>query len=134
MKFYRYIAIQLAAYVIDISFFMIVLLVDIAGPLEANAFAKISAGCFAFFSHRHFTFSVAEVTCAKSQAIRYFLFLLLNVPFASGILALLLDWIPVTFVAKVTADVICVGLNYYLSKCLIFAKPHTDQKVIRSGL
>lgn len=125
MSFFRYIAIQLMAYAIDMSLFMMVILIQLCGPVEANIVAKLSAGLFAFFLHRHYTFQAAEDASATGQAIRYFIFLILNVPFASGVFVLFLPWMPSPFVAKLIADLICVGFTYSLCKYLIFKKTHT---------
>lgn len=120
MTFVRYVAIQLLAYGIDMGLFLIVLHSGIAGPIWANVLAKITAGIFAFIVHRSFTFRVGDNTVMIQQAIRYFTLLALNVPFASGILALLLVWITQPVAAKLVADVACVALTYWLSKHLVF--------------
>lgn len=126
MTFLRYIAIQLLAYGIDMGMFLLILFIGTVGPVGANFMAKLLAGFFAFVSHRHFTFRVAEGVAARGQAIRYFVLLALNVPVASVILAFFLLWIPEPFVAKFIADVICVGLTFLLSKHFIFARPQAQ--------
>lgn len=128
MIFLRYIAIQLLAYGIDMGMFLVMLFIGAVGPVGANVVAKLSAGLFAFVSHRHFTFRVAEGFAVRGQAVRYFVLLVLNVPVASGILALFLLWIPEPFAAKFIADVICVGLTYLLSKHFIFARQQVQLK------
>ncbi|MDE2422946.1 MAG: GtrA family protein [Betaproteobacteria bacterium] len=132
MTFLRYIVIQLLAYGIDMGMFWLMLFVAMIEPVGANVVAKLLAGIFAFVSHRHVTFRVAGGVNAQVQAIRYFVLLAMNLPFASVILALLLHWISGPFVAKFIADVICVGLTYLLSKYFVFAKPRLPRKKARS--
>lgn len=132
MTFLRYIAIQLLAYGIDMGVFWLMLFVGTVEPVGANVVAKLLAGIFAFVSHRHFTFRVAGGVNAQAQAVRYFVLLTMNVPFASVILALLLRWISGPFLAKFIADVICVGVTYLLSKHFVFAKPQAPSKQARA--
>jgi putative flippase GtrA len=120
MIFLRYVAIQLLAYGIDMGTFLLMLHVDLAGPIVANIIAKLAAGIFAFFAHRHFTFEAAAPELVKTQAIRYFILLAVNVPVSSGILAAIMLWLPVPAIAKFLADILCVGLSYGLSKYFIF--------------
>lgn len=120
MTFVRYVAIQLLAYGIDMGVFLIVFKSGLTGPIEANALAKLAAGTFAFTAHRNFTFRVGERSSIRHQATRYFLLLILNIPIASIILALLLAWITQPVAAKFIADIVCVALTYGLSKRFVF--------------
>lgn len=120
MTFVRYITIQLLAYGIDMGAFLIVLNIGVVGPVLANVIAKFAAGLFAFVAHRHFTFRASDGVAARGQAVRYFVLLALNIPVASAFLALLLMCRTEPIVAKFIADVICVGLTYFLSKHFIF--------------
>lgn len=120
MIFLRYVSIQLLAYVIDMGIFLFILHVDLVGPIVANIVAKLAAGICAFFAHRHFTFESATPDSVKTQAIRYFVLLAANVPVSSGILAVIMLWLPMPVIAKLLADIFCVGLSYSLSKYLIF--------------
>jgi putative flippase GtrA len=120
MTFVRYVAIQLLAYGIDMGLFLIVLYLELSGPIMANVLAKIVAGIFAFVAHRSFTFRVSENPAIRQQAIRYFVLLAVNIPVASAILALLLVWIAEPFAAKFVADIACIALTYGLSKHYIF--------------
>jgi putative flippase GtrA len=86
----------------------------------ANILAKLGAGIFAFLMHRAITFRVKEQEGVLGQAVRYFLLLALNVPLASAILVALLVFISHLVVAKLLADIMCVGLTYVFSKHLIF--------------
>lgn len=120
MIFVRYAAIQLLAYGIDMGMFLVFVKSGITGPIEANIFAKFTAGTFAFVVHRSFTFRVGEGSLIRHQATRYFLLLALNIPAASAILALLLVWITEPVAAKFIADIVCVLLTYWLSKHFVF--------------
>lgn len=120
MTFMRYIAIQLLAYAIDMGTFLLVLSLEISGPVKANILAKLAAGAFAFIVHRYFTFQIEDKVEVKQQAFRYFLLLALNIPFASFVLAILLMWIAEPVVAKFIADIVSVALTYWMSKRFIF--------------
>ena len=89
MTFARYVAVQIAAYALDMGAFLVLLHGGIAGPVPANVAAKIVAGGFAFFAHRAFTFRLGG-TAQASEAARYAILLALNVPVASALLAALL--------------------------------------------
>jgi putative flippase GtrA len=122
MIFFKYIFVQIAAYILDIGIFLIILNFDAFGPVGANIFSKICAGCFAFFVQRRFTFNIEKPDLVSKQAIRYFLVLLINIPIASIILAFIYFWLPFSTFAKIISDVICVGFSYLLSKKFIYAE------------
>ncbi|MDC1227846.1 GtrA family protein [Oceanospirillaceae bacterium] len=122
MTFIRYVIIQLMGYVLDMGGFLLILKMDIFGPVIANLIGKSAAGIFAFIAHRNFTFRSNEPADKKSQAIRYFVGLALYIPFSTGVLSLLLIWIKEPEIAKFLADVIGVGISYLISKKLIFTK------------
>ena len=102
--------------------FLLVLKMDIFGPVIANIIGKSAAGTFAFIAHRNFTFRSNERADKKRQAIRYFLILALNIPFSTAILSLFLIWIKEPEIAKFLADGICVVLSYLISKKFIFTR------------
>ena len=120
MTFLRYLTIQVLAYGIDMGSFLFALHFELLGPIAANVVAKLAAGGFAFVAHRSFTFDVAGADLIARQALRYFLILAANIPIASAILALILQWIPTPAIAKFLSDVICVAISYGLSKYFIF--------------
>jgi putative flippase GtrA len=125
MTFVRYGLVQVFAYGIDMGGFLLLLQTQLVGPLVANVIAKVAAGLFAFAAHRHFTFGTGERANTGSQAVRYFALLGLNIPLSSGLLALLMLWIPQPPIAKFIADVVIVAITYWISKLLVFtpAKP-----------
>ena len=96
----------------------------------ANFIAKLSAGLFAFFAHRWFTFRVAEIPTIRQQGIYYFLLLMLNIALSSALLTGLLVWMTELVVAKFIVDIICVVFSYGVSKHFIFLGKfeYSDQK------
>ena len=121
MRFFRYIAVQLVAYGLDIGVYLGALYFFGSGPLIANASGKLLAGIFAFYTHRSFTFSAGAEGHHGRQASLYFLLLSLNVPLSSFALWSILLIFPSPVVAKVLADVACVFLTYWLSKRYVFS-------------
>ena len=130
MTFVRYVAVQLVAYVIDLGVFIALFHAGVAGPIVANVVAKIAAGAFAFAAHRGFTFGVAGMHRIGREALAYGALLALNVPVASGLLALLLLAIENATLAKIVSDVICVGLTFVLTKHGVFRAGARDTKRI----
>ena len=121
MKFARYIAVQLGAYGLDISVYLGALLFFGSGALVANASGKISAGIFAFYTHRSFTFSAASGGAHGRQASLYFLVMSLNVPLSSAVLWAILSIFPSPVSAKVLADIVCVFFTYWLIQRYVFS-------------
>ncbi len=117
--FGRYIGVQLVAYGIDMGGFLLVMLLG-GGPLLANVAAKLAAGGVAFLAHRRLTFAVHGQPGAGAQLLKYTMLLVLNVPLATGALAVLLPWIAPPALAKFLADVVCVGLTFLASRWLVF--------------
>lgn len=126
MTFVRYVLVQLVAYVIDMGGFLLILKLGIAGWLVANIVSKSMAGLFAFFAHRHFTFSGAKVANSRTQAIKYFILLGLNLPLSTAVLALVLKVLPQPVAAKFIADAVCILVTFWLSKTLVFSKPRSE--------
>lgn len=122
MKFIRYIVVQGIAYGLDMGVFLLTLIFFGAGPIVANVFSKIVAGCFAFLAHRSFTFGVAQDGRNPRQALMYFLLLALNVPFSSAMLSVLLLNVSHPILAKFIADVIGVAITYWISKIFVFPR------------
>lgn len=122
MTFARYVAVQLVAYTIDLGIFVLLFHGGVAGPIAANVVAKIAAGAFAFAAHRHYTFRVAGRHRIGREALKYGVLLAANVPVASGVLALLMLVVPSATLAKIVADVICVGLTFLLTRHAVFGQ------------
>ena len=122
MTFMRYALIQVLAYCIDMGVFFMLLKSSTSSPIVSNIVAKLVAGLFAFFIHRHFTFDAVQKSGLGHQAARYFMLLALNIPVASGLLGALLLLHPNEVATKFVADVICVALTYWVSKYFIFRR------------
>jgi putative flippase GtrA len=119
VTFFRYLVIQVVAYLIDVSVFSVLLGL---GPLAANICSKVAAGAFAFVLHRHFTFGVSETTSVHAQVVAYVILLIVNIPFTSALLYGLMLLVSNAIVAKVLADTAGVGLTYLLSKHVVFSQ------------
>lgn len=120
MAFFRYVLIQVLAYIVDMGGYVLCLATGIFNPVAANVLVKLAAGLFAFVAHRHFTFQSGASADRAHQAVRYFILLGLNVPFASLLLALILFWITDPVIAKFLSDVVSVGSSFWLSKRFVF--------------
>jgi len=118
--FARYLAVQVAAYGVDMGGFLLCTGVLGWPPGWANVLAKAAASVFAFACHRGFTFTGASSGSTRAQALRYFAVLALNVPLSSAVLLLLLHWIPVPAAAKFVADVLVLAFTYWVSKRFVF--------------
>jgi len=90
------------------------------GAVAANVVAKVCAGVSAYLAHRYFTFEAARNGKHLRQAALYAALWALNVPLATGMLALFLVLEAPAVAAKFVADVFCVGLNYWVSGKFIF--------------
>ena len=128
MTFVRYGLVQVVAYAIDMGCFLLLVWSGLSGPLLANVAAKVAAGLFAFAAHRRFTFGTGERANTLGQGLRYFSLLALNIPLSSGLLALLLLWIPQPAPAKFLSDVVIVALTYWVSKKLVFTSARGGSK------
>ena len=120
MKFFRYILIQLVAYVLDMGGFLVLFGVLALNPIAANILGKLGAGIFAFTAHRNITFKSNHKKDKTAQARRYFMLCMLNIPLSSMLLLLLLKCMPYTVLAKFMADVSCVFFNYWMNKTFVF--------------
>jgi putative flippase GtrA len=122
-----YIGVQVLAYGLDVGTFVLLVQAFCFSPLYANICAKVVAGCFAFFSHRHLTFGDARQGRMVDQALRYVLLLLANSLASSAMLALFMQFIPSPVVAKVVADVILIAVSFSLSKTVVFRGAKASQ-------
>jgi putative flippase GtrA len=122
VTFFRYIAVQLLAYGLDMAAFLALTSAVKFEALISNVFSKIIAGVFAFIAHRVFTFQSAAEHDVSKQAVSYFLLLLVNLPLSSVIFYLLSKIIVHIVWAKFLSDVIGVFLTYWISKTLVFSR------------
>lgn len=120
MRFARYAGVQVATYGVDMGLFLLLFSLAGWGAVAANIVAKVCAGISAYLAHRYFTFEPARHGKHLRQAAMYAGLWALNVPLATGLLAMFLLLGMPAVVAKFVADVFCVGLNYWVSGKFIF--------------
>jgi putative flippase GtrA len=124
LTFIRYGAIQLMAYALDMGAFLLLITFFEGHPVLANIAGKVTAGVFAFFLHRHFTFK-STYGSGKAQAMRYFSLLAINIPVASALFSVGLYFVDNPAAVKLICDVVCVALTYWISKLFVF---HSDSR------
>lgn len=122
MRFLRYLSVTGVAYALDMGLFLVLIHGFDFAPVTANVIAKIVAAVFGYAAHSIITFDGRKDDPHLKQAIRYFSLVAVNVPLNSAALALLLLVIPYPEVAKFTADVIFVVINYWISRKAIFTR------------
>ena len=120
LRFARYVAVQAATYGLDMGLFLLLFVLARQDAVLANVAAKVFAGIFAFLAHRYFTFEAAREGKQTRQAVLYVVLWSLNVPLSTGLLAFFLLLGMPAVVAKIIADVVCVGFNYWVSCNYIF--------------
>lgn len=120
MRFFRYMMIQLLAYMIDMGSFLVLFSALTLNPIAANVTAKVAGGLFAFIAHRNITFRSNHKRDKAWQARRYLLLCLFNIPLSSMLLLVLLTCMPYTVLAKFMADVAYVLFNYWINKTFVF--------------
>lgn len=120
MRFLRYLLVQGVGYGVDMGSFLLLITQLAMAPLTANIISRVTAGVFAFFIHRSFTFEGAHEGRKMQQAGKYFILLVLNIPLSSATLALVLWILPFPVAAKFLADVSGVFTTYWLSKRFVF--------------
>lgn len=130
MTLAKYIGVQFLAYALDMGFFFLFVYLLGGHHVQANVLSKLFSGIFSFFLHRHFTFKSTELS-PKTQAIRYFSLLGLNIPISAGLFSLTLQFIAPPALAKFVSDAACTVLSYWISKVAIFHnKPSINKKSI----
>jgi len=122
VTFFRYLAVQLIAYAVDLGVFVLLFETGLASPIPANVAAKIAAGTLAFAAHRHYTFRAGSSQRVGREAMKYGTLLALNVPVASGLLAALMQVIAHPTAAKIIADVACVLATFLLTRHGVFGR------------
>lgn len=126
MMFFRYIFVQALTYGVDFGVFVFLLRYTGIGPITSNILSRISAGLVAFFIHRNFTFLASETNSIRRQAVWYSTLLLFNLPLSALVLAFFLLIGLSDVGAKVMADIVCLIVNFAISKFFVFL-PKTKQ-------
>ena len=122
----RYVAVQLVAYAVEMASFALIFEKLHFNLINANIFSKIIAGLFAFFAHRVFTFQIECKPIIGVQAFKYFLLLGLNIPVSSLFLWTFIQILPSPIIAKLFADLLCIGVTYIISKKLVFTSAASE--------
>jgi putative flippase GtrA len=129
-KFLRYNLVQIAAYGIELSTFFAVLWVFPVYLVLSNVVAKASAGCFAFFLHKYFTFKKFSNYEVGNQAGRYSLILVGNMFLGSLLLLLFVDVMP-GWGGKLLSDVMSVGVTFLLTHYFVFGASGNDKELMK---
>lgn len=117
--FVIYVLVQIIAYGLDFGLFWVLAGHAAVNPIIANVAGKALAGIFAFGAHKTLTFQASASGRTSQEALRYFVLLLVNIPLSSGLLTILL-WFAPTYVAKIAADVIGLGITFVLVRLTVF--------------
>jgi putative flippase GtrA len=126
LTFAKYMGVQLLAYALDMSSFLLLAHLLDGQHILANICSKLISAVFAFFLHRHFTFQ-STGSSKRTQAISYFSLVAINIPVSSGLFSLTLALIAPPALAKFIADAACLVINYWISKVAIFHKKPTSE-------
>lgn len=119
-KFFRYILVQVSAYVIDMGLFMVVVFLLPERLAIANFCGKVFAGVYAFIFHKYFTFKSVVGGGGKAEALRFILLNVFTFFMSTFFLLLFTPYIMDTFFSKLLADAICIGLTFLLANKLVY--------------
>ncbi|WP_168207235.1 GtrA family protein [Tardiphaga sp. vice278] len=118
----RYIAVAVAAYLVDIGVFSLLYQSGMASLAVANIAGKICTAVFGFFVHRSVTFQLTSNHSIVKEAVKYFTVVILWAPLTTWLLLLLVHILPTATIAKIVADTIGVLASFTISKLFIFQK------------
>lgn len=117
-KFVRYNLVQVAAYALEFSTFMLIAKIGVHLVLS-NCIAKAMAAIFAFFLHKNFTFQKKEKEKILGEIFRYAAMLFVNMALGSLIL-IVLSKFSEEWLAKILSDISCVGVSFLLVRYVVF--------------
>ncbi|MFY1866534.1 GtrA family protein [Achromobacter xylosoxidans] len=120
MRFARYLSVQVAAYAIDMGGFILLSRYLLVPVLVANIISKFCSGIFSFAVNRAFTFGLQGADRAWRQAVVYFSLMALTLPMSSLVLHGVLQIVTWPVAAKFISDAICLVINYWLTKRVVF--------------
>jgi len=118
-KIIRYNLVQVTAYAIDMGTFLAIVSFLPERLVAANFCGKVFAGVYAFILHKYFTFGSVVEGGGNGEALRFTLLLIFNSVLSTLLLLFLSSYLLDT-AAKFIADVICVGLSFFLADKLVF--------------
>ena len=119
-KIIIYSTIQLLGFSIDFIVFYILYEKIYSVILFANFFSKILSSCFCFILHRKITFKKKNAKNINISLIKYYGFVLINIPITSSLTFLFDFFFSSVFFAKIISDILYFFVGYFLSKKLIF--------------
>jgi putative flippase GtrA len=124
----RYLIIAVAAYVIDMGGFIVLLFLNVP-PILANILVKIGAAIFGFYGHRYFTYQIKHSNNILAHAIKYFGLVLVYTPVSSVCLAIMIKIIADPVVAKFICDVVLFVVVYWVTSKFTFLQQDVQQTV-----
>lgn len=130
--FVRYVAVAVAAYLVDIGVFSLLYQSGMADLAVANIAGKVCTAIFGFFAHRSVTFQMTSNQSIVKEAAKYFTVVILWAPLTTGLLLLLVPIFPTATIAKIVADTIGVLASFTISKLFIFQKRPDSQDLPQS--
>ena len=115
------------AYIVDFSFYYILLAFHGSSPLVANVGSKVFAGLVAFIIHRKFTFRTHTGKRLFSESVGYVCALTANLPLSSGILYLCLNFTGNPLGAKILSDILVLGFTYVFLSNFVFKMSNREK-------
>jgi len=116
----------LVAFVFDLVLFSLFLKTFLFEPLFSNVLSKLIAGCFAFFSHRKFSFQMNGSVFSQKQAVNYIYILGINIPLSTIFLKFTLAFFSNSLIAKFFSEVVLFICNFIIAKYFIFKKDNVS--------
>ena len=120
ISFIKYSLIQVTSFGIDLLIFYNFYYFLINSILISNFSSKIFSSLFSFICHRHLTFKSNYRENISTSLVKYYLFVILNIPITSFLTFLLNIFISNILFSKILADIIYFILGYFISKKFIF--------------
>ena len=119
-KFFIYSLIQLLGFIIDLLVFYILYNKIYNSILLANFFSKFLSSYFFFMLHRNITFKKQNTKNIRLSFVKYYSFVLINIPVTSFLTFTFEFFISNVFFSKIISDVLYFFVNYFFSKKFIF--------------
>ena len=120
ISFLKYSLIQAISFGIDLLIFYNFYVLLISSIFISNFISKFISSLFSFVCHRYLTFNKKDKENVYNSILRYYLFVILNIPITSCLTFLIDIMILNILVSKILADIIYFVLGYFISKKFIF--------------
>jgi putative flippase GtrA len=118
----KYLAIQLAAYAVEMTTFQIFIFLDLKLIAVGNVAGKLAAGVFAFFMHGNVTFRGSKSRSFTSRVLLYALVLVLNSVISTALLIFLVYLGMNVTLGKLFSDVVLIIGSFAVTRQLIFTR------------